>query len=60
VLNTAARIQGLCNRYNVDILISDQLRNKLLPDAAFQTQSLGKSELRGRQENVEIFTVQSA
>ena len=57
VLNTAARIQGLCNTYNVDILISDQLRNKLLLDSEFQTLSLGKSELRGRKENVELFTV---
>jgi adenylate cyclase len=57
VLNTAARIQGLCNTYNVDILISDQLRNKLMLDSEFQAKTLGKSELRGRKENVELFTV---
>jgi len=57
VLNTAARIQGLCNTYNVDILISDQLRNKLMSDAEIQTQTLGSTELRGRKENVELFTV---
>lgn len=60
VLNTAARIQGLCNTYNVDILISDELRNKLLPADEFHTKSLGKSELRGRKKNVGLFTVQSA
>ena len=57
MLNTAARIQGLCNTYNVDILISDQLKNKLMIDSEIQTQTLGSTELRGRKENVELFTV---
>jgi adenylate cyclase len=29
VLNTTARIQGLCNIYNVDIIISHQLMKRL-------------------------------
>ena len=57
VLNTTARIQGLCNNYNVDILISDQLKNKMLPGPDFQIRALGKTELRGRKEEVELFTV---
>ena len=57
VLNTTARIQALCNAYNVDILISDQLRNKVLPCPEFQIQALGKTKLRGRKEAVELFTV---
>lgn len=57
VLNTTARIQGLCNNYNVDILISEQLKNKLVPGSEFRTNALGKTELRGRMEEVELFTV---
>ena len=57
VLNTTARIQGLCNLHNVDILISDDLRNKMTLDSEFQIQSLGKNELRGKNEAVELFTV---
>ena len=57
VLNTTARIQGLCNIYNVDILISEQLRNMMKMDSEFQIQAMGKSELRGRKEVVELFTV---
>jgi len=58
VLNTTARIQGLCNKYNVDILISDQLKNKMNIESEFQIQSQGINELRGRNEVIELFTVQ--
>lgn len=60
VLNTTARIQGLCNLHNVDILISDDLRNKMTLDSEFQIQSLGKNELRGKNEAVELFTVRKS
>ena len=58
VLNTTARIQGLCNKYNVDILISDQLKNKMNIQSEFQIQSQGINELKGRNEVIELFTVQ--
>jgi len=57
VLNTTARIQGLCNHYQVDILVSGELVEKL--DRGFQIKSLGKNELRGRDEKIELFTVES-
>jgi adenylate cyclase len=57
VLNTTARIQALCNTYNVDMLISEQLKDKMVFVSEFQTQTLGKSELRGRKEQVDLFTV---
>ncbi|NND78433.1 MAG: adenylate/guanylate cyclase domain-containing protein [Maribacter sp.] len=59
VLNTTARIQGLCNTFNVDLLISGQLRNKMMPAPNFQIKSLGKKELRGKKELIELFTVHS-
>lgn len=60
VLNTAARIQGLCNTYEVDILVSDSLIKKLDLAGPFQTRSLGENELRGRNEKIELFTVFSS
>jgi adenylate cyclase len=57
VLNTTARIQGLCNTYNVDILISDDLVNALNHNDLFQIKSLGENELRGRHEKIELFTI---
>jgi adenylate cyclase len=57
VLNTTARIQGLCNSYDVDLLISDDLIQGLMPDPEFQFRSMGESELRGKQAEMGLFTV---
>ena len=57
VLNSTARIQGLCNQYNVDLLISDELMKSLNHDSEFQFKSLGKNELRGKMENIELYTI---
>lgn len=57
VLNTAARIQGLCNTYQVDILISGDLMKKLHLHSQFQIKPLGEKELRGRDEKIELFTI---
>src|SRR5215510_1966923 len=42
VLNTTARIQGLCNQYSVDVLASVELVERLLPDTSFQLKTLGE------------------
>jgi adenylate cyclase len=57
VLNTTARIQGLCNDYQVNILLSDNLKAHLVETAAYELLPLGQSELRGRAEHVELYTV---
>ena len=59
VLNTTARIQGLCNTYEVDILISRDLIKKLDLHSQFQIKTLGEKELRGRDEKIELFTILS-
>jgi len=57
VLNTAARIQGLCNSYGMDILVSEELINKLDLDKRYAIQSLGERELRGRDKKVKLYTI---
>lgn len=57
VLNSAARIQGLCNQYDVDIIISDDLIESLNLNTDYNIKSLGKNELRGKEENKELFTI---
>lgn len=57
VLNTTARIQGLCNHYKVDILIWRDLIKELDIDAQFEIKSLGENKLRGRDEKMELFTI---
>ena len=58
VLNTTSRIQGLCNQYNVDILVSEDLIKSLNLEPEFKINSLGIFELKGKEENLELFTIQ--
>ena len=57
VLNTTARIQGLCNIHQVDLLVSGQLIRQLNLEKHFKAENLGETELRGRNEKISIFTV---
>jgi len=57
VLNSAARIQGLCNRYRVDLLISGDVVKSLDLDSEFKIKSLGKNELRGKMVNIDLYTI---
>lgn len=59
VLNTTARIEGLCNTYKVDVLVSGQLISMMNPEPDIEIQSIGKNELRGRKEIIELFTILS-
>ncbi|RTE53852.1 adenylate/guanylate cyclase domain-containing protein [Arenibacter aquaticus] len=59
VLNTTARIQGLCNPLNVDILVSGDLCQSLPLESEFKIQSLGINELKGKEQNMELFTITS-
>ena len=56
VLNTTARIQSQCNSHIVDVLVSGELVNQLMPTEDFQFKSHGKSELRGKKDQIELFT----
>jgi adenylate cyclase len=58
VLNTAARIQGQCNVYGKDFLISKSLRDILPGDSKYNYVTLGFIQLKGKQEEVEIFSVE--
>ncbi|MDB5230371.1 MAG: adenylate cyclase, partial [Chitinophagaceae bacterium] len=57
VLNTTSRIQGLCNTYKVDILISSELLKRLNLQSKFKIKNLGEVELKGREEKIELFTI---
>ena len=58
VLNTTARIQGMCNELGVDILLSEYLLQKLsvLPNQ-FQSKKMGDILLKGKQEKVTLYTI---
>lgn len=58
VLNTTARIQGLCNAYNVDNLLSGEVVSQLNLSTHMQILDLGTNTLRGRDEKIALFTIQ--
>lgn len=60
VLNTAARIQELCNRYDRKLLISVFLKDQMgnIHSIPYNFESLGNLQLKGKLESVEVFAVQ--
>lgn len=57
VLNTAARITGLCAEVNCDLLISGDLLKRLTLPEGLKAQSLGMRLLKGKEQEVEIVAV---
>lgn len=56
-LNTAARIQTVCNDYNKSFLVSKILIDKVGPHPNIVTQELGSILLKGKTTRVEIVSV---
>jgi adenylate cyclase len=57
-LNTAARIQSVCNEYNKDFLVSDYILEKIGTDPRIKTEHLGMILLRGKTARVGIASVE--
>jgi adenylate cyclase len=58
VLNASARIQGLCNHYDADLLVSEDLVKILQLPAIYETRSVGQNMLKGRGKTMELFAIQ--
>tara|TARA_R110002049_G_scaffold72395_21_gene186754 strand:+ start:10391 stop:11488 length:1098 start_codon:yes stop_codon:yes gene_type:complete len=58
VLNTTARIQGLCGYLGSDFLISKQLIDSLNLDDKYVTTLHGKSKLKGKSEDIELISLE--
>ena len=57
MLNSTSRIQGLCNEYNVDLLVSEELIKNLNLESEYTVKWLGENELKGKTKNIDLFTV---
>lgn len=57
-VNTAARIQAECNKYNKKVLVSYDLIVKLDLDGKYEKESMGKIVLRGKQKELELFAIE--
>ncbi len=61
VLNTAARIQSMCNKFRVKILLSKYLLDKLnLPPHEYAFKRMGNIELKGKRQKVELYTFEES
>jgi len=60
VLNTTARIQNECNRYQRNCLVSGSLKNRLKQINGFEWERIDVVTLRGKETEVELFSVTNA
>ncbi|MBK8497287.1 MAG: adenylate/guanylate cyclase domain-containing protein [Flavobacteriales bacterium] len=57
VVNTAARIQEMCNEHGVDNLISKELLDLLLPKGSIAVREIGSIALKGKRSTVSLWTM---
>ncbi len=58
VLNTASRIEGLCNKHQVDLLLSKVLVDCLPLNNDFLPKKIGEISLRGKATEIMLFTIE--
>jgi adenylate cyclase len=58
VLNTASRIQGVCNEYNKKLLISEELENICQLGSEYKKELIGSIELKGKAKPVNIYSIE--
>lgn len=57
VLNTTSRIQGECNHYKVNVLVSSDLLQMLHMDGYYRAEPVGDIKLRGKEQTVALSAV---
>ena len=57
VLNTTARIQAECNKYNQYFLVSGYMLASLQLPGHLKSEYVGELQLKGKQEKVKIFGI---
>jgi len=57
VINTASRIQSLCNNYGASLLISETILEHLKTKEPLTIDSKGIIKLKGKEKSVEVFAV---
>lgn len=56
-LNTAARIQGMCNNYNKVLLLSQALQELINNNEEVRINPVGEVEVRGKVQPVKIYSI---
>ena len=60
VLNTTSRIEGQCNNYDVNILLSSRLLERMQLNGEYKHIALGEIALKGKNEKVLLYTINKA
>lgn len=58
VLNTASRIEGLCNKHEVDLLLTKELVDNLPLSSDYLPKKIGEISLRGKSTEIMLFTIE--
>ena len=58
-VNAASRLESLTKDYHVPLLISSELKTLLSNEKAFQIERVGKTTVKGRSRELEVFTVKT-
>jgi adenylate cyclase len=58
-INTASRIQGLCNQLEAELLISDKFKKSLADEQGFSFTPKGIHALKGKENTIELWSVSS-
>ncbi|UWX54382.1 adenylate/guanylate cyclase domain-containing protein [Maribacter litopenaei] len=58
ILNTTARIQGACKKYNTDFLVSYTMNKGFQMDNRFKFSEIGEVALRGKEETLTLVKVE--
>lgn len=59
-INTAARIRSECTVFGKNLLLSGELLGQLAISEVLSPERIGKIRLRGKEEEVELYTIQEA
>ena len=57
VLNTASRIQGMCNQYQATVLVSERLINQFKGTNKKEAALIGKLKLRGKDQAMNVYSI---
>jgi len=56
-INTASRIQSVCNTYGKSFIISENLKDQLALGESFSTEFLGSIQLKGKEKNIKLYGI---
>ena len=56
-INTAARIQSVCNTYGKSFIISEKLKDQIEWEELFKTEFIDSIKLKGKEKEIKLFSV---